>query len=115
MPVNLSHDSCVPGLVDAVYRRFTWDSFLSNEKKGNSVGCPLFLFDMLFCRLVRSPLDLRKVDAFLDHLVQRAELAEFEHHVDDLVRDIINFGLGIEAAESEADGAVRYLVAQAKD
>jgi len=63
---------------------------------------------------VRGPLDLAQVDAFLDHLVERREFAEVLHHVDDLVAHVVDLGLGVEAAQAEADGAVRDVVAEAE-
>ena len=61
--------------------------------------------------LVGGPLDLAKVDAFLDHLVERRHLAEVLDYRDDLVRDVVDFGFIVEAAEAEADGAVRDIIA----
>src|SRR6185437_4930494 len=63
---------------------------------------------------MRGPLDLREVDAFLDHHVERGELAEVPYDVDELVGDVVNLGLGVEAAETEADGAMCDVVAQAE-
>src|SRR5271163_3512251 len=62
--------------------------------------------------LVRLPLNLGYVDAFLHHLVERRQLAKLLHDVDQLVRDIINLGLGVEAAQAEADRAVRDIIAK---
>ncbi len=63
---------------------------------------------------MRSPLDLGQVDAFLDHLVERRELAKVPYYVDELVSHVINLGLGVEATDAEADGRVRDVVAQAE-
>ena len=60
------------------------------------------------------PLDLGEVDAFLDHLVERGELAEVLDDGDDLVGDVVDFCLGVEAAEAEADGGVGDVVAEAE-
>jgi hypothetical protein len=60
------------------------------------------------------PLDLGEVDTFLDHLVERRELAEVLDDVDDLVGDVIDFRLVVEAAETKADGAVCDVVAEAE-
>ena len=64
--------------------------------------------------LVGSPLDLGEVDAFLDHLVERGELAEVLDDGDDLVGDVVDLCLGVEAAEAEADGGVSDVVAEAE-
>src|SRR5271163_3563106 len=64
--------------------------------------------------LVRLPLNLRNIDAFLHHLIERRQLAKFLHDVDQLVGYVIDFGLVVEAAQAEADRAVRDIVAEAQ-
>ena len=64
--------------------------------------------------LVGGPLDLAEVDAFFDHLVEGREFAELDDYFDDLVGDVVDFGLGVEAADAEADGAVGNVVTEAE-
>ena len=63
---------------------------------------------------MRGPLNLAEVDAFLDHLVEWREFAEVLDDVDNLVADVVDLGLGVEAAQTEADGRVRDVVAEAE-
>ena len=63
---------------------------------------------------MRGPLDLAEVDAFLDHLVEWREFAKVLDDVDDLVADVIDLGLGVEAAQAEAYGRVRDVVTEAE-
>ncbi len=74
------------------------------NKNGTAKAAP-FLVYRSYGSLVRGPLDLAEVDAFLDHLVERGEFAEVLDDVDDLVADVVDLGLGVEAAQAEADGA----------
>jgi hypothetical protein len=64
--------------------------------------------------LVGGPLDLGEVDAFFDHLVEGESSRRLTTTFDDFVGDVIDFCLGVEAAEAEADGAVGYVVAEAE-
>jgi hypothetical protein len=59
---------------------------------------------------VRRPLDLREVNAFLHHLVQRRQFPQVLHDRDDLVRHVVDLFLRVEAANPEADGRVRHIV-----
>src|SRR5580658_494732 len=83
-------------------------------ERGGSSEPPLHVCSNSAQTLVCSPLDLREVNAFLDHLVERGELAEVLDNVDQLVGDIVDLGLVVEAADAKADGAVRDVVAEAQ-
>src|SRR5260221_8075937 len=56
------------------------------------------------------PLDLGQIDAFLDHLVERRELAQAPHGAHDLSDREVDLLALREPAEAEADRAVRQLV-----
>ena len=60
-------------------------------------------------RLVCDPADRLEVDAFLDHLVQRAHVAELLDGLDDATDGEVNLLLGGEATDAEADGGVSEL------
>src|SRR5712692_2778003 len=64
--------------------------------------------------LVSGPLDLAQIDSFLEHFVERRELAQLLDHVYNLCRDVIYLFLRIEPAEAEANGGVRQIVARAE-
>lgn len=61
-----------------------------------------------------APFDTVEIDALLDKLPQRAELAEESDALPDGVEDVVDLGVGGEAADAEADTAVRALVAVAQ-
>lgn len=61
-----------------------------------------------------APFDTVKIDALLDELPQRAELAEERDALPDGVEDVVDLGVSGEAADAEADTAVRALVAVAQ-
>src|SRR5207302_1808136 len=58
------------------------------------------------------PFDLREVDSFFHHLVQRRKLSQLLHCVDDAIRYIVNLSFRVESSDTEADGAVRHVIAQ---
>ena len=57
---------------------------------------------------------LAQVDAFFRHLVERRKLAQFAHHVDQFVGHVIDLFFRVEAADAEADGGMRDIVAHAQ-
>ena len=60
-------------------------------------------------RSVRFPLDGLEVDALLDHLVERAHLAQESRLLGDVGDGPLDLGLGVEPADPEADGGVGKL------
>src|SRR4051812_44643188 len=68
----------------------------------------------MFISLVRGPLNAVEVHAFLEHLPERAHLAQLaDALLDELHRELDVLGLR-ETADGEADGAVRELVVAAE-
>src|SRR3954465_639180 len=59
------------------------------------------------------PVDRREIDAFLNHFVERRELAQALDRADHVFDRDTHLFLGREPSESESDRAVRELVADA--
>ncbi len=62
----------------------------------------------------RSPLHTLQINAFFRHLVEWRKFAQTLHGFDDAVGNVIDFSLGVEASDAEADGAVRQIVSGAE-
>src|SRR5208283_2141818 len=60
------------------------------------------------------PLHILQVDAFLRHFVERRKFAEALYRLDYAVGYVVDLGGGVEAADAEADRAVRQIVAGAE-
>ena len=63
---------------------------------------------------MRRALDLGRVVVFLRCLVERGQLTQLRHHVNDLVRNVFHLGSGVEATQAEADRAVSHIVVQSQ-
>src|SRR5690606_4213791 len=63
---------------------------------------------------VRLPFNLGQVDTLFEHIPQRRELAQFGNRLANLLCRVVDLFLGGEAAEGEADGAVRQFVVAAQ-
>src|SRR5579872_1979100 len=64
--------------------------------------------------LLSCPLHVFEIDAFFCHLVQRREFAETFDSFDHAVRNVVDFGFGVEAADAETNRTVRQVVAGAE-
>src|SRR6201982_1314447 len=60
------------------------------------------------------PLHIFQIDAFLRHFVKRRKFTQAFDGLAHAIGYIVNFSLGIKAADPEADGAVRQIVARAQ-
>src|SRR5215469_15499826 len=65
-------------------------------------------------RLLRGPLHALQVDAFFRHFVEWRKFAQALYRLDYAISDVIDFGVGVEASDAEADGAVRQVIARAQ-
>jgi hypothetical protein len=64
--------------------------------------------------LLSRPFHVLQVDAFFCHFVERREFTQALDGFDNAIRDIVNLGFGIEAADAETNRAVRQVVARAE-
>src|SRR5882757_8380103 len=64
--------------------------------------------------LLACPLDALQIHAFFRHFVQRREFAQPFDRFDNTVGHVIDFSLGIEAANAEANRAVGEVIARAQ-
>ena len=63
-------------------------------------------------RFVPPTLHLLQIDAFFHHLVEWGKFAQAFSRLDDAIDNVVDFRFGIEASDSEANRAVRQIVAR---